>query len=69
MTKVLAILGAWRVMRALARIVTIVVIASLALGYVSLAGHGRHAPLISLRHTVAPIERQLKSTLEHAFKP
>lgn len=69
MTKVLAGLGAWRVMRALARIVTVVLIAGLALDYVSLAGHGRHAPLIPLRHAVAPIERQLKTTFEHAFKP
>lgn len=56
-------------MRALARIVAVVVIASLALGYVSFAGHGRHAPLIPLRRAVAPIERQLKTTFEHAFKP
>ena len=69
MTKVLAILGAWRVMRALARIVAVVVIASLALGYLSLAGHGRYAPLVPLRHAVAPIERRLKTTFEHAFKP
>ena len=69
MTKVLPILGAWRVVRTLARIVAIVVIASLALGYVSLAGHGRHGPLIPLRRAVAPIERQLKTTFEHAFKP
>jgi hypothetical protein len=69
MTTVLAVLGAWRVMRALARIVAVVVIAGLALGYVSLAGHGRHARLIPVRHAVAPIERQLKTTFEHAFKP
>jgi hypothetical protein len=69
MTTVLAVLGAWRMMRALARIATVVVITSLALGYVSLARHGRPAPLIPLRHAVTPIERQLKITLEHAFKP
>jgi hypothetical protein len=68
MTKVLAVLGAWRLVRALARIVAVMTIAGLVLGYVSSTWHRRPAPVVSLRHVVAPIERQLQSTFEDVFK-
>jgi hypothetical protein len=68
MTKVLAVLGAWRLVRALARIVAVMAIAGLVLGYVSFIGHRRPAPGVPLRHVVAPIELQLQSTFEDVFK-
>ncbi len=69
MTKVLVALGAWRLLRVLAKIAAVVVIGGLLLSHVSLAERGHHARLVRLRHALAPIERQLQTTFEHAFKP
>ena len=68
MIKLLMIVATWRLMRTLARIVALFVIGGLLVGYLSSAGHSKRAPVARLRHAVAPIERQLQSTLEQAVK-
>lgn len=68
MIKLLMIVTTWRLTRTLARIVAIVVIGGVLLGYLSSAGHSEPGPVARLRHAVAPIERQLQSTLEQAVK-
>jgi hypothetical protein len=68
MIKLLMIVATWRLMRALARILALVVIGGLLLGYLSSAGHGQRAQVTRLRHAVLPIERQLQHALEQAVK-
>jgi hypothetical protein len=67
MIKLLMIVATWRLMRSLARILALVVIGGLLVGYLSSAGHSKRAS-IALRHAIAPIERQLQTTLERALK-
>jgi hypothetical protein len=68
MMRVVMIVGAWRLMRALARILALIVVGALLLGDLSSAGHGPRAPVTRLRHAVAPIERQLQRAFEQAVK-
>ena len=68
MIKLLMLVATWRLMRSLARILALVVIGGLLVGYLSSAGHSKHASVARLRHAVAPIERRLQTTLEQALK-
>jgi len=62
------IVATWRLIRAVARILALVVIGGLLPGYLSSAGHGQRPSVTRLRHAVAPIERRLQHALEQAVK-